>query len=157
MEYKVGRGNLACTIFVPFDCNNNCPFCTSKIMYKELGDNVSLEKILWLISLLNDNPNIKEYVITGGEPFANLEMLDKIIDCMEKPIYINTTLPRVSDKGIIDIINYINTKDKISGVNISRHIGFNFKGVASIDEIKCITKPIRINTVINKNFLLKRF
>ena len=32
MEYVAGRNNLACTIFVPFDCDNNCPFCTSKWM-----------------------------------------------------------------------------------------------------------------------------
>ena len=37
MEYVAGRTNLACTIFVPYDCDNNCPFCTSKWMYRESG------------------------------------------------------------------------------------------------------------------------
>ena len=39
MEYVAGRNNLACTIFVPYDCDNNCPFCTSKWMYRECGGN----------------------------------------------------------------------------------------------------------------------
>lgn len=29
MIFKTGRANLAYTIFVPFDCKNNCSFCTS--------------------------------------------------------------------------------------------------------------------------------
>lgn len=29
-----GRDNLACTIFVPVVCGNNCAFCTSKKDYE---------------------------------------------------------------------------------------------------------------------------
>lgn len=35
MRFIKGRSNLSCTIFVPWDCNNHCRFCTSKHMYKE--------------------------------------------------------------------------------------------------------------------------
>lgn len=153
MKYLVGRNNLACTIFVPFDCDNNCPFCTSKKMYKSFDMNMGA--ILVNIEALNENYDIKEFVLTGGEPFANFEATKLIISKMKKRCFINTTLP-LSD-NIDDIIDFINGTDKIRGINISRHIGFDFKGVADINIIDRINKPIRINTVINKNFSFEHF
>ena len=79
MKYLVGRSNLSCTIFVPWDCNNNCPFCTSKHMYSELKDKFNLDEIIRKIKLINNNSNIREYVLTGGEPLSNLENLKKIV------------------------------------------------------------------------------
>lgn len=155
MKFVVGRSNLACTIFVPFDCNNNCPFCTSKKMYKEMEGKLDIEAIISLIKGLNSNYSIKEYVLTGGEPFANLEETKRLVDSMEKRCFVNTTLPMV--ENIDEVIDYINTCDKIHGINVSRHIGFNFKGVADIDTINRIKKPIRVNTVINKNFSFDKF
>ena len=35
MKYIIGRNNFALTIFIPQDCNNNCPFCTSKENYEK--------------------------------------------------------------------------------------------------------------------------
>jgi hypothetical protein len=60
-------------------------------------------------------------------------------------------------ENIDEVIDYINTCDKIHGINVSRHIGFNFKGVADINTISRIKKPIRVNTVINKNFSFDKF
>ena len=153
MKFIVGRNNLACTIFVPFDCNNNCPFCTSKKMYKSIELNP--DKIIDNIIKVNKNPDIVEYVLTGGEPFANLDETKRIINAMEKRCYINTTLPLV--KNIDDVIEYINSEPKISGINVSRHIGYTFSGVADLDLIERIKKPIRINTVINKHFTFGAF
>ena len=155
MKFVVGRSNLACTIFVPFDCNNNCPFCTSKKMYKEMEGKLDIEAIISLIKGLNSNYSIKEYVLTGGEPFANLEETKRLVDSMGKRCFVNTTLPMV--ENIDEVIDYINTCDKIHGINVSRHIGFNFKGVADINTINRIKKPIRVNTVINKNFSFDKF
>ena len=45
IKYKVGRGNLAVTVFVPYDCPNHCPFCTSKDDYKDTTE-FSLDNIL---------------------------------------------------------------------------------------------------------------
>lgn len=155
MKFVVGRSNLACTIFVPFDCNNNCPFCTSKKMYKEMEGKYDIEAIISLINGLNSNLSIKEYVLTGGEPFANLELTKRLVNSMSKRCFVNTTLPMTDN--IDEVIDYINTCEKIQGINISRHIGFDFKGVADIELINRITKPIRINTVINKNFSFDKF
>lgn len=156
-EYRIGRGNLSCTIFVPFDCANNCPFCTSKKMYKEMGDKFNIKGIKVLIEMLNGNPDIKEYVFTGGEPFANILALDELISVAEKPVYINTTLPYENPLQMHHIISYINGNRKIKGINISRHIGVELKNAAKLDDIKKITKPIRINTVINKRFDFNAF
>jgi len=153
MKYLVGRRNLACTIFVPFDCDNNCPFCTSKKMYKNIKLNPN--KIIEQINKINNNYDVVEYVLTGGEPFANLDETKRIISAMNKRCFINTTLPLV--KNIDEIIDYINSEPKIHGINISRHIGHEFSGVADLKLIDRIEKPIRINTVINKNFSFDEF
>ena len=142
-----GRGNLACTIFVPYDCDNNCPFCSSKAMYGELKDKFNLAEIIKKIELLNYNTNIQEYVLTGGEPLANLDMLKQIIGAMRKTVYINTTLPAY--KHIDEAIEYINSEPKIGGINISRHLNYRFDGPTSTDDkLDKIQKNIRINTIL---------
>lgn len=153
MNYKVGRNNLSATIFVPYDCSNNCPFCTSKKDYLNT-ENFNLNKIIKAIHIINSNSNIKEFVITGGEPFADIEKLLIILDNCNKPVYINTTLPKNTLTKAIEIIN---SCDKIKGINISRHIGFDFNCVASVSDLDKIKKSIRINTVINSNFTTKDF
>ena len=144
-SYYAGRANLACTIFVPYDCSNNCPFCTSKWMYSKLDKN--LDSILEHIKYINNCPVISEFVITGGEPIANLKILKTIIDKCEKKVFINTTLPL--QDNILEVIDYINNEPKIKGINISRHMNFKFKDVADKNLISKITKPIRINSVIS--------
>ena len=151
MTYKQGRYNLSATIFVPFDCDNNCPFCTSKADYKN-NEDFSLENVLDAIRLLNHKNEIKEFVITGGEPFADIQGLKQIVNCCEKPVYINTTLPIKTFEQAKEIIN---STDKIKGVNISRHIEYEFKNVASIEQIDQIEKPVRINCVIPNTYMLK--
>lgn len=154
MDFITGRNNLACTIFVPFDCNNKCPFCTSKEMYSNGKFKLDIDAIIESVVKINHNTDIQEYVLTGGEPFANLPILKKIVNVANKPIFINTTLP-LHNGDIDEIIDYINNEEKIKGINISRHIGFNFTGVADLNMIDRIEKPIRINTVMPKNVPLK--
>ncbi len=159
MIFRAGRSNLACTIFVPFDCKNHCPFCTSKDMYGKIDKD--LDKVISTIHTLNKSTFFSEYVLTGGEPTADLEGLKRIINAVEgcgekkKKVFINTTLPKSDNLG--EIIKYINDEPKIAGVNISRHIGWKFDRVASLTDIKKIKKPVRINTVINKNFDFDKF
>lgn len=157
LVYKSGRSNLACTVFVPFNCGNNCPFCTSKKMYDGFEmTNECIEKICSQIKIANKNKNIKEFVITGGEPFANIALLDKFIKLMDKPVYINTSLPMMYNPTYY--IDYINDNDRIWGVNISRHMGYTHESaVANLYYIGNITKPVRINTVVPKNFNIEKF
>ena len=151
MEFVIGRDNLACTVFVPWDCRNNCPFCTSKSMYKDLK-NADINTICDRIRELNYHPDIKEFVITGGEPLDDIYSLKSIIDSIspDKPVYINTTFPSYeSSDYLFKVVDYINSEAKIKGLNISRHMSFDFKGVASPLLLATIKKPIRINTVIS--------
>ena len=74
IEYVVGRSNLALTIFVPYDCPNHCPFCTSKDDYKDTST-FSLDEIIKSIRNIAYLPQITDIVITGGEPFADLKSL----------------------------------------------------------------------------------
>ena len=153
MEYVAGRSNLACTIFVPFDCDNNCPFCTSKWMYRESGIEMNIDRILEMIRYVNESPVISEFVITGGEPTANLTLLKKIVDACRKKVFINTTLPK---KNIDAVIEYLNSEDKICGVNISRQFGkLNnlYKYVASPEDILKIRTSIRINVMRTKDWI----
>lgn len=147
MQYRQGRYNLAATIFVPWDCDNNCPFCTSKASYQNC-QNFNLYKVLESICLLNKKDEIKEFVITGGEPFADIDGLKKIINCCDKPVYINTTLPSKTFEQAKDLIN---STDIIKGINVSRHIGYEFKNIATVEDLDLITKPIRINTVLSNS------
>lgn len=149
MEYRKGRKNLSATIFVPYDCKNNCRFCTSKKDYKDC-DGFSLDKIIDSIISINENDTIMEYVITGGEPFADTNKLREILNvAWRKPVYINTTLPLDTFE---DSLNVINDYSCIKGINVSRHLGFDFKNVVSIADLDRIIKPVRINTVINEYF-----
>lgn len=153
MIFKTGRSNLACTIFVPFDCKNNCSFCTSKELYSQF--NKDIDKIIEDINVLNKSDFFVEYVLTGGEPISDFDGLVKIVNTCDKRVFINTTLP-IQD-NLNEIIDYINSEDKIAGINISRHIGYNFKNVADKDIIDKIKKPIRINTVITDKFDFDEF
>ena len=153
MKYVSGRNNLAATIFVPFPCGNHCPFCNTAPMYDGYEYQPEcLEKMLDSIRLCNGVDAISEFVITGGEPIMELDVLKEIIDACEKPVFINTSLPAVRD--LDEVIDYFNHNDKIRGINISRHIGQEHSvAVASKDVIDRIEKPIRINCLVLDSML----
>ena len=153
-EYIMGRSNLALTIFVPYDCPNHCPFCTSKSEYNNT-ENFNIEKIIKSLKKVADLTQIKDIVITGGEPFADLTKLQYLLDhCKHyhKNIYINTTLPVRDEKEADDIFNFILRNQRIiSGLNISRHmcIKTNLEDDSLIQRIYENTSlPIRINSVL---------
>ncbi len=155
MRYVRGRTNLSATIFVPWDCENSCPFCTSKQDYKRIS--CDLEKVQKTISKIGKSPFFGEWVLTGGEPFANPESLKAVLvelEKYEKPVFINTTAPLSTFN---DAVKIINTFGIIQGVNISRHIGYDFRNVASVKDMEQIKKPIRINTVISNGFTWRNF
>lgn len=152
--YIQGRSNLATTIFVPYDCPNNCPFCTSKKDYKDTKD-FSLRKIL---NSFKKTPHTKDVVITGGEPFADLASLQKIIDAVFKTssssVYINTTLPAATPEEGFKIANFLQkNRYKIVGLNISRHMRLKTKyeqdSLIGLIHQSILPLKIRINCVLN--------
>ena len=150
MKYIIGRNNFALTIFIPQDCNNNCPFCTSKENYEK--QQASLPAVIESIRALSEyNIKFHDIVITGGEPFADLTTLNTVLNTVAmslkfKNIYINTTLP---SRNINQTIQYINSNKLITGINISRHLFYYFyEIVASDTEIELIKKPKHINCVL---------
>lgn len=135
-------------IFVPYDCQNNCKFCPTKKYYKNFKFN--LEKTLSTIKKVKNSGLFTEFMITGGEPLADLNILKQIVNaCKGHDIYINTTLPK--SENIDEIIDFINNNDDIRGLAISRHINQELLNVCDKDIINKIKKDNWINTVVNEN------
>lgn len=155
MNFIFGRENLALTIFVPFDCHNNCPFCTSKQTYKTNPPSVNLVKSS-VRSFFDDYAfPIKDVVFTGGEPMANIHILSELLDLVPSKynVYINTTF---TNKNLDEFIELVNSVDKIKGINISRHTETYdsdcamFHDIADDSMIERIQKPVKINCVVGK-------
>lgn len=151
MKYKIGRNNLAATIYVPYDCDNNCPFCTSKIEYRQHFPNVG--RIVQALKSLVDNPLIQDIVFTGGEPLANMTILKMLVDITKnkgKNVFINTTFPKDSH----DSLFYLLEEGNVSGINISRHESSYeqdsklFYNIAPDWLISKISVPVKINAVV---------
>ena len=161
MRYLIGRDNLAVTLFVPYDCPNNCPFCTSKKDYAD-RKGFSLDSILESLGKVLQFNAVKDVVITGGEPFANLDQLDKIlcfIRSIEKKynrdynVFINTTLPAKNKEKAQELLTYIQQafqNNYITGLNVSRHIGFktNLEYDRLINQLCILGVSLRINSVM---------
>lgn len=153
MNFSFGRNNLALTIFVPYDCKNNCKFCTSKESYKSEKPSIDNVKIQVKRFFEDFDYPIKDVVFTGGEPMYNITVLKDLINIIPNQynIYINTTFINKNLEQFIDIVN--KTKN-IKGVNISRHSESYdedkrvFCDIADDDKIALFEKPIRINCVV---------
>jgi organic radical activating enzyme len=116
--------------------------------------NLYMKKILKSIDIVNKCDAITEFVITGGEPLIDLKILKRLVAAMEKPVYINTSLPKVDN--IDKCIEFINKEQKIRGVNISRHLG-NIYNVSTCDKDKIdqIKKYKRINCIIKPEYVFE--
>ena len=153
MIYLKGRTNLAATIFVPFSCGNNCSFCNTNILYKDFEYKPEyLENIIKAIEACNACDAVSEFVITGGEPLMNLDVLKEIIGACKKKVFINTSLPIV--KNLQECIEYINQEPIIEGINISRHVNtvHNVK-TADLKTMNMIRKHVRINCIVTEDML----
>lgn len=151
--YKTREGGCTCTVFVPYDCNNHCPFCVNKKEYADTSS-FSLDKIIESIKTIDSiTPNC-DFVFTGGEPLANLESLQKMLDVLPTThnIYINTTFPVQPNISGEDVLSFVDSnKHKISCINISRHMHPYVE--ESPDElISKIPTKTRINCVLYKNY-----
>lgn len=151
-DFTIGRNDFSVTVYVPWNCTNNCKFCSSKKDYNIIKSDFNCVKE----QLYRIRKSIVPIVVfTGGEPSVDIDKLSELVSIVDnKIVYINTTLPRRnSDK----FIEFINTTDCVKGISVSRH-SLTYEEDASLlndicdDEVIAkITKPVRINVVSYKD------
>ena len=121
--YKTREGGATVTVFVPYDCNNHCPFCINKKEYADCTG-FSLDAILESIRTMDAITPRCDFVFTGGEPLANLESLQKMLDVIPTThkVYINTTFPvQTGFYTAEEMLDFTRrNRDKITCMNISR-------------------------------------
>ena len=151
--YKTREGGATVTVFVPYDCRNNCPFCINKQEYADMTG-FSLENICESIKRMDGITPRCDFVFTGGEPMANLDALQVMLDMIPTThrVFINTTLPVFADQSEEDILRFMeHNKNKITCVNISRHMQKYVQ--ESPDElIARLPVPRRVNCVLYKKY-----
>lgn len=151
--YKTREGGATVTVFVPYNCNNHCPFCINKEEYNDMTG-FSAARICDSIRRMDAITPYCDFVFTGGEPFANLESLQQMLDAIPEThhVYINTTLPVSEFQSEADIIAFTeHNKNKITCINVSRHMQ-RFV-VESNDELLAkLAVPFRINCVLYKHY-----
>ena len=137
------------TLFVPYDCNNACPFCVNKREYRDTSL-FDLNRCYQSLDLLNRIFPYNDIVLTGGEPLAELDTLQDILGHIAEGhhIYINTTMPVADGHTIEDIAAALNRySHRISCVNVSRHLQHYVKECP--DEIfDLLNFRTRINCVV---------
>lgn len=112
------------TMFVPYDCNNACPFCVNKKEYSSKTA-FDLDRCYQSLDLLDRIFPYNDIVLTGGEPLANHEGLQDILEHIADThhVYINTTLPVNEGQTIQEVAGVLNKyAEKISCINVSRHL-----------------------------------
>ena len=151
--YKTREGGATVTIFVPYDCNNNCPFCINKQEYADTST-FSLERICESIRTMDEITPYCDFVFTGGEPLANLKSLQKMLDCIPTThkVYINTTFPVQRCHSATEMLEFVEkNKDKITCINISRHL-VKYVEESADEIIARIPTKKRVNCVLYKHY-----
>ena len=151
--YKTREGGATVTVFVPYDCNNHCPFCINKKEYADCSG-FSLDAILRSIHTMDEITPRCDFVFTGGEPLADLGSLQKMLDAIPNThrIFINTTFPVQQKDSADEMIAFTKrNRDKITCINISRHL-VKYVEESPDEVVGRIACPTRINCVLYKNY-----
>ena len=151
--YKTRAGGATVTVFVPYDCHNHCPFCVNKSEYADM-EGFSAERICESIRVMDNITPACDFVFTGGEPLANLETLQQMLDCIPTThnVYINTTLPVFEGQSEEDIVDFTRrNRDKITCINVSRHMQ-KYVEESNDELLPRLAVPVRINCVLYKNY-----
>ena len=151
--YKTREGGATVTVFVPYDCKNNCPFCVNKEEYADCTG-FSLEAIKKSMETMDRLTPYCDFVFTGGEPLANLESLQQMLDkvSLTHKVYINTTLPVSQTQTEEEILTFLErNKQKITCLNISRHMQ-HFVQESNDSLLEKLPVRFRINCVLYKNY-----
>ena len=151
--YKTREGGATVTVFVPYDCNNHCPFCINKKEYADCSG-FSLDAILRSIHTMDEITPRCDFVFTGGEPLADLGSLQKMLDAIPNThrIFINTPFPVQQKYSADEMIAFTKrNRDKITCINISRHL-VKYVEESPDEVVGRIACPTRINCVLYKNY-----
>ena len=151
--YKTRQGGATVTVFVPYDCGNHCPFCINKGEYADLTG-FSADKICESIAVMDSITPACDFVFTGGEPFADLKTLQRMLDCIPTThkVYINTTLPVSANQSEDDIVEFTRrNRHKITCINVSRHMQ-RYVVESNDTLLRRLEVPFRINCVLYKNY-----
>lgn len=151
--YKTREGGATVTVFVPYDCHNHCPFCINKGEYADLTG-FSVESICRSIRRMDAITPACDFVFTGGEPFADLNALQVMLDHIPAThkVYINTTLPVSECQSEEDIVAFTRkNRNKITCINVSRHMQ---KYVVESNDalLSKLSVPFRINCVLYQDY-----
>ena len=137
-------------ILVPHDCENKCPFCNIKDLYKTEW-NYNMNDILLSMAHLNTISRNSDFVITGGEPLAHMATLEQILNktyILNKQgarhkLFIDTTLP-IEKRNVYRLNDF---KQVISGINVARHINGHIKESDDL-LLAALRIPVRICSVL---------
>ena len=151
MKYTRPKNGATVTIFAPYDCKNACPFCINKKDYAD-DSNFDIDRVIGSMIIMNGFTPKCDFVITGGEPLADLDLFFRLVECVdvlnkkfggEHKLFVNTTLP-IKHEDIEKINAWAHV---ITGFNISRHLEKYVKECPDewISELKI---PVRINCVL---------
>ena len=147
--YKTREGGATVTVFVPYDCRNHCPFCVNKQEYAD-RTGFSVDKIIGSIHTMDAITPGCDFVFTGGEPFAHLDDLQRMLDEIptSHKVYINTTFPVQPGCSAEEMLAFTEkNRDKITCINISRHLD-EYVEESPDEVIARIATPTRINCVL---------
>ena len=151
--YKTRQGGATVTVFVPYDCKNNCPFCVNKEEYADMSG-FSLERICQSICRLDAITSRCDFVFTGGEPLSDLNALQIMLDLIPTThrVFINTTMPVSEYQTEEDVLAFATrNREKITCFNISRHMQ-KYVVESNDDLLSRLPVPFRVNCVLYKNY-----
>lgn len=144
-------------------CNAKCSVCSNH--GNEKCSQIDYEKLKYVIKYLDERGLINRIGITGGEPFLDVDRLNKVLNTVFEAkedafVTINTNGFRLKESLSLDSIN------KIEGIHISRHhfndqMNNKFFGIktASKDDIAEVVEKsnnprlIRLNCLLMKDYI----
>ena len=151
--YKTREGGATVTVFVPYDCQNNCPFCVNKEEYENM-EGFSLEKICESIRVMDGLRRNAILYSPAANRFRILNLFrSSWIRCRRRIRSISIRhLPVFADRTGDEMIEFVErNKDKITCINISRHL------VPYVEEspdelIARIPTNTRVNCVLYRDY-----
>lgn len=112
LSVRPGRNDLSLTVFVPWDCGNNCAFCTTKREYAEIYNDRDLDElcasVARSIAAASTSYAVNNVVFTGGEPFADLPRLAALMGAVApgKRVFVNTSLHVRDRDEVLSAVRY---------------------------------------------------